>query len=92
MTEQMKHSRLQINQSLKNASVNIELEPEARRDVYRLSNRLAQKTIEAEHIRRLADALGYTDPAPMLAGIKALTDLLIPVQHTFDDIKYLFTN
>ena len=87
MNEQNNIPRLQMNRELKSVTADITLEPDARREAYRLSNRLAQKTIESENKRRLADALGYTDVAPMLAGIEALTDMVIPVQRAFGDNK-----
>ena len=87
MNEQNNIPRLQMNRELKSVTADITLEPDARREAYRLSNRLAQKTIEDEPKRRLADALGYTDVAPMLAGIEALTAMVIPVQRAFGDNK-----
>ena len=85
MDKQTNFPRLQMNPDLRSATVNIELEPQARREAYRLTNRLLQFSFEGEPKRCLAAALGYEDAEQMRTGVEALTQMMIQTQYAFGE-------
>ena len=85
MDEQKDYPRLQMNPDLKNATVHIQLDAEARREAYRLTNRLLQFSFESEPKRRVAEALCYKDAEQMRAGVEALTQMIIQTQYAFGE-------
>ena len=85
MEEQKNYSQHQMNTDLKSVTVNIELESETRRELYRLTARLLQFSFEGESQRRLTNSLGYALAETMREGVKALTALTTQMQRAFDE-------